>query len=65
MKAECDKCHRLRDHHVDKWSWVRYRNSYRDRMVCPDCLEEAGAMGARIVTGQQSLRDNNVVEGMA
>ena len=54
MKVECQKCHRVRDLHISEWSWVRYKNSFRDRLICPDCLKDAQEKKAVIVSDMSS-----------
>ena len=56
MRAKCEKCHRVFDYPVDKWSWVRYRNSYRDKMVCPQCRAWADRLGAAVVKDIQNYQ---------
>lgn len=49
MKAECDQCNRKLDFDLNGWAWVRYIiGGGRDRLVCPECREEAESRGLAV-----------------
>lgn len=54
LEARCCNCGRIGEYPVREWSWVRYKGSFRDKMVCPTCRREAEAQGGNIVSPAKS-----------
>lgn len=50
MQAECERCNRWCDYPLHRWVWVRYKGSFRDRLVCPECRKDAEGKGATVTT---------------
>jgi len=55
LRARCSKCRKVGDYPMSQWSWVRYRGSCRDRMVCPVCRKEAEAYERNVLSPSGSL----------
>ena len=50
MKATCDKCHKVGDHQLKEWAWVRYKGTSGNKLVCPRCRREAEAKEGNVVS---------------
>lgn len=50
MEARCGSCEMVKIYPRSQWSWVRYKGSSRDKMVCPVCRREAEAQMCNILS---------------